>query len=186
MFKPEPEIEYIKKESGDREKPPLVSVVGFSGSGKTTLVVKLIAEMAGRGLKIGSIKHDAHGFSMDRPGKDSWRHKQAGAAATIISSPSQIGMVKDVDHDHSPEELASMLDFADFIVAEGFKRGPHAKIEVFRPGACENTEPFCIGDPNLLAIVADAPVSANVPVFALNDIAAIADFLLARYGLTKP
>ena len=95
MFKPEPEIEIKENKPEARKKTPLFSVVGFSGSGKTTLVEKLIAEMANRGLKIGSIKHDAHGFSMDKPGKDSWRHKKAGALATIISSPFQIGMVKD-------------------------------------------------------------------------------------------
>lgn len=183
MFKPEPEIENMENRAGDRKKTPLVSVVGFSGSGKTTLVVKLIAEMASRGLKIGSIKHDAHGFSMDKPGKDSWRHKKAGASATIVSSPFQIGMVKDVDHDHSAEELASMLDFADIIIAEGFKRGPHAKIEIFRPGVCENTEPICIGDPNLLAIATDSQIDADVPVFSLNDVAGIADFILARFGI---
>lgn len=184
MFKPEPEIEIKEIKPQARKKTPLFSVVGFSGSGKTTLVEKLIAEMTNRGLKIGSIKHDAHGFSMDKPGKDSWRHKKAGASATIISSPFQIGMVKDVDHDHSPDELAAMLDFADIIIAEGFKRGSHPKIEVFRPGVCENAEPICIADPNLLAIASDASIFADVPVFSLNDISGMADFILARLGIT--
>ncbi|UCF95758.1 MAG: molybdopterin-guanine dinucleotide biosynthesis protein B, partial [Desulfobacterales bacterium] len=75
--------------------PPIVSTVGYSGSGKTTLLEKLIAELKQRGFRVGTIKHDVHGFEMDRPGKDSWRHKQAGASVTVISSPYQIGMVKD-------------------------------------------------------------------------------------------
>ncbi|HUU81381.1 MAG TPA: molybdopterin-guanine dinucleotide biosynthesis protein B, partial [Acidobacteriota bacterium] len=84
---------------------PIVLFVGSSGSGKTTLLEKLIPELTRRGLRVGTIKHDVHGFEMDQPGKDSWRHKHAGALASIISSPHQIGEVMDVDHDHSLDEL---------------------------------------------------------------------------------
>jgi molybdopterin-guanine dinucleotide biosynthesis protein B len=185
MFKPEPEIEVMENKAERKTKPHLVSVVGFSGSGKTTLVEKLIAELSSRGLKIGSIKHHAHRSSVDKPGKDSWRHRQAGASATIVSSPSQVGLFKDVDHDHTIDELAPMLDFVDFIVAEGFKRGPQAKVEIFRPGACENTAPICLEDPALLAVVTDAPLDIDVPLFGLNDISGLADFLLARFEVAK-
>ncbi len=75
--------------------PPLVSIVGNSGAGKTTLLEKLIAAVTQRGFRVGTIKHDVHGFEMDKPGKDSWRHKQAGAVTTLISSPKRIGMVMD-------------------------------------------------------------------------------------------
>ncbi|MBW2556910.1 MAG: molybdopterin-guanine dinucleotide biosynthesis protein B, partial [Deltaproteobacteria bacterium] len=79
--------------------PPVVSVVGNSGAGKTTFLEKMIPEMVGRGLKVGTIKHDVHGrFEMDKPGKDSWRHKHAGASTTVISSPYRIGIVMDVKY----------------------------------------------------------------------------------------
>ncbi len=186
MFKPGPEIEIMQDRASQEDQAPLVSVVGFSGSGKTTLTVKLIAELSRRGLKVGSIKHHGHAVSLDKPGKDSWRHKEAGASATIVSSPSQIGLFKDVDHDHTPQELAPMLGDVDFIVAEGFKRGPQPKIEVFRPGASENEKPFCLQDPSLLAVVTDEPLDIDRPVFGLDDIGPIADFLLSRFQIHRP
>ena len=98
-----------------RTIPPVVSIVGYSGSGKTTLIEKLISALKQRGLRVGTIKHDVHGFEMDRPGKDSWRHKQAGASATIITSPRQIGMVMDADHDHHPMELLPLMAGMDIV-----------------------------------------------------------------------
>ena len=166
--------------------PPIVSFVGHSGSGKTTIVEKVIARLAQDGLKIAIIKHDAHGFEMDRPGKDSWRHKQAGAVATAVSNPSGIGIVMDADHDHLPGELAPLFSFADLILTEGFKRGPHPKIEVYRPDATGDTAPVCLEDPELIAIVADCALSVDVPVFGTRDIAAVAAFLRRRLGSCGP
>ena len=111
---------------------PVVCIVGFSGAGKTTVTVGLVAALKQRGLRVGTIKHDVHGFEIDRPGKDSWRHKQAGASTTIISSPAQIGLVKDVDHDHHPLELLPLLGEMDIVLVEGFKQADLPKIEVFR------------------------------------------------------
>ena len=91
-------------------EPPIVSIVGPSGVGKTTLLERLIPELTGRGYRVGTIKHDVHGFEIDQPGKDSWRHKHAGAQVTVISSPNQIGMVMDVDHDHHLEELKRLFE----------------------------------------------------------------------------
>nr|NIR17513.1 molybdopterin-guanine dinucleotide biosynthesis protein B [Desulfobacterales bacterium]NIW15817.1 molybdopterin-guanine dinucleotide biosynthesis protein B [Candidatus Bathyarchaeota archaeon] len=113
------------------ENPAIVSIVGKSGSGKTTLLEKLIPELTGMGLKVGTIKHDVHGFEIDHPGKDSWRHKQAGSRITIISSPQRIGMVMDVDHDHTLDELASFFSGVDIILTEGYKRENKPKIEIF-------------------------------------------------------
>lgn len=166
--------------------PPIVSFVGHSGSGKTTIVEKIIARLAKDGLKIAIIKHDAHGFEMDRPGKDSWRHKQAGAVATAVSNPSGVGIVMDADHDHLPGELAPLFSFADLILTEGFKRGPHPKIEVYRPDATGDTAPVCSEDPELIAIVADGALSVDVPVFGTRDIAAIAAFLTRRLDMGGP
>ena len=161
--------------------PPILSVVGNSGSGKTTLLVKLISRFKQRDLKVGTIKHDVHGFEIDKPGKDSWRHKKAGAVTSIISSSSKIGIVKDVDHDHSPEELLSFFSGTDLILAEGYKRGNNPKIEVFRPEICK--EPVCQGDKNLIAVISDASLDFDVPGFRLNDFEGLVDFLIAYFTL---
>jgi molybdopterin-guanine dinucleotide biosynthesis protein B len=163
---------------------PYLSIVGFSGSGKTTLMERLIGELTRRGLRIGSVKHDSHGFEMDHPGKDSWRHKQAGAAVSMIASPHRIGMVRDVDRDHRLEELVAMLPDVDLALAEGFKRGAHPKIEIYRPEA--NPQPACLDDPDLMAVVSDAAPEWGVPCFALDNLCALADFILNRLQLEAP
>jgi len=164
--------------------PPLLSVVGKSNSGKTTLLVKLIAEFRQRGFRIGTIKHDVHGFEMDRPGKDTWRHKEAGSLTTIISSPFQIGMVKDVDHDHHPNELLSLLYDMDIVLAEGYKRGNWPKLEVFRSEI--HKAPFCGGDPNLLALISNDPIELGVPRFSTDDMEELTEFLIEHFGLIQP
>ena len=162
---------------------PLVCIVGFSGAGKTTITVGLVAALKQRGLRVGTIKHDVHGFAMDRPGKDSWRHKQAGASATIISSPAQIGMVMDVDHDHHPLELVPLLGEMDIVLVEGFKRADLPKIEVFRP---ENEKPpACQKDRNLLAVVSDTHLDWGVPRYTANDCEGLAEFVVAHFRLNS-
>ena len=165
----------------DRPLPPLVCIVGYSGAGKTTLMVNLIAGLTRCGLRVGTIKHDAHGFQMDHPGKDSFRHKAAGAATSIISSPHQLAMVTDVDHDHAPQDLLPMLGTMDIVLAEGFKRAPLPKIEVFRVETGKG--PACQGDPHLLAVVSDAPVDWGVRRFAATEADALADYLISYFRL---
>ena len=128
------------------EKPPIVCIVGRSGSGKTTFLEKLIPEVRKKGLNVGTIKHHKHDFELDYPGKDSWRHKRAGSAAALISSPQRIGMVMDADHDYRPEELAPFLSGVDVILCEGYKRENRPKVEIFRPEV--HDKPFCIDDKN--------------------------------------
>jgi len=161
--------------------PPLVTIVGNSGAGKTTLIEKLIPELVKRDLRVGTIKHDVHGFQMDKPGKDSWRHKQAGAATSIISSPDQIGMVIDVDHDHKPDELIPFLSNVDIILAEGYKMGNKPKIEIFRPEVYP--EPLCKNDENLIALVSNAPIDLGVKRFLTDSNGELADFLLGYFNL---
>lgn len=170
----------MKEASG----PPIVSVVGFSGAGKTTLLEKLIGSLVSRGCRVGTIKHDVHGFEMDKPGKDSWRHKQAGASTTLISSPRQIGMVMDVDHDHHPEELKGFFKGVDIIFTEGYKRGDCPKLEVFRKGVHET--PLCRNDERLIALITDTDTDLGVPRFALDDIEGLSGFLIERFGLSNP
>ena len=162
---------------------PVVSVVGYSGSGKTTLLEKLIAELKNRGYAVGTIKHDVHGFEMDKPGKDSWRHKKAGASATIISSPYQIGMVRDVEHDHSPEELMALLPDMDIILTEGYKQENLPKLEVFRSEV--HKAPLCKGDKSLLALISDDPIDLGVPRFSPGDGQKMVDFLIKHFNLAK-
>jgi molybdopterin-guanine dinucleotide biosynthesis adapter protein len=161
--------------------PPVVAVIGHSGSGKTTFLEKLIPELTGRGLKVGSIKHDVHGFEMDKPGKDSWRHKQAGTSTTIISSPYQIGMVMDVEYDHQPDELLSLFNGMDIILTEGYKGSNIPKLEIFR--AETTPEPLCKNDEKLMALITDAQIEFNVPVFSTTAVNKVADFLIKQFNL---
>ena len=160
---------------------PVVSVVGYSGSGKTTLLEKLISELTQRGYAVGTIKHDVHGFEMDKPGKDSWRHKKAGASATIISSPFQIGMVRDVERDHSPEELMALLPDMDIILTEGYKKENLPKLEVFRSEV--HKAPLFKGDKSLLALISDDPIDLGVPRFSPGDGQKLADFVIKHFNL---
>jgi molybdopterin-guanine dinucleotide biosynthesis adapter protein len=162
---------------------PMVSFVGHSGCGKTTFIEKLIPLLTRCGVKVGIIKHDVHGFEMDKPGKDTWRHKRAGAVGTIVSSSSQIGLVLDTDHDHLPHELAPLLVSADLIIVEGYKSGSQTKIEVFRPHATGDQTPLCLKDPQLIAVISDAPLEIDQPVFGTRDIASVAAFLREHFSL---
>lgn len=162
--------------------PPIVCIVGNSGSGKTTFIERLIPELKRRGLKVGTLKHDVHGFEMDKPGKDSWRHKQAGASTTIISSAKKIGIVMDVDHDHKPDELLPLFSDMDIVLAEGYKRTDRPKLEIFRAEITK--EPLSREDKSLLAIISDSTVDLDVPTFSTKDIKEVTDFLLDYFNLS--
>jgi molybdopterin-guanine dinucleotide biosynthesis protein B len=163
----------------------IVSIVGRSDSGKTTLIEKLIPELVTRGYRVATIKHDVHGFDMDHEGKDSWRHKRAGARISIISSPWKIGIVEDVEKDH---ELAEIRDRyvhdVDIILSEGYKRNSHPKIEVFR--SVMNHELLCTREDNLLAIASDRPFDLGVPCVDINDVAALAEIIVERFFRPAP
>ena len=162
---------------------PMVSFVGHSGSGKTTIIEKVIPLLTRDGIRIAIIKHDVHGFEMDKPGKDTWRHKKAGAVGTIISSSTKIGMVLDADHDHTPLELSRLLGPVDLIIVEGYKKGTQAKIEVFRPHATGDKIPLCVDDPSLIAIVSDESLDTDRPVIGTRDIDSVAAFLRNHFTL---
>lgn len=142
---------------------------------------KLIPEIVRRGFKVGTIKHHVHEFDMDKPGKDSWRHKQAGASTTMVSSPSQIGMVMDVDTDHNPNDLLHFFQGIDIILAEGYKRGDTPKIEVFRPEI--SAEPVCKGDDRLLALISESSTDINVPIFSFHAVHQVVDFIIDHFNL---
>lgn len=162
--------------------PVILSIVGKSGSGKTTLIEKLIAELKRRGLRIGTVKHSAHAIEMDKPGKDSWRHKQAGADTVIVVAPQTVAMIKSMAAPKL-EELEKYFEDVDLVLTEGFKSGSMPKIEVFRQAA--HAQPLCGDDNRLIALVTDSAIEPGVPTFGLNDITQLADLVEARCGVAR-
>jgi len=170
--------------SRDLRHPPLVIIAGRSESGKTTLLERLIPELKKRGLRVGTIKHHKEGdFDIDHPGKDSWRHKKAGAEKTVISSPTRIGLIMDVDHDYRPDELIPFFNEMDIILVEGHKEENLPKVEIFRPEVHDT--PLCLEDPGLIALMTDSNIDTDVPIFAPDDIKGIADLLVRHFKLSK-
>jgi len=155
---------------------PLIAISGRSGSGKTTLIVKLIAELKRRGYRVGTLKHDAHGFEIDHEGKDSYRHKRAGARCVVLSSTEKFAVIKDVDAEWHPARLAAAyLADADIVLLEGFKRYAFPRIEVVR-AACSK-RPVTPDDTSLRAYVTDLPMKTAKPVYGLNHTRRIASFI---------
>ena len=157
---------------------PIISVVGKSKSGKTTLIEKLIPELKKRGYRIGTIKHVAHDFDMDKKGKDSWRHKAAGADTVIIASREKIVMVKDRNIG-GLERIGKYFDDVDLVITEGFKKENRPKIEIYR--SHKNNAPLCQNDKTVIALVTDTDIRVNIPVFGLEAIKSLADLIEKKY-----
>lgn len=162
---------------------PVLSVVGKSNSGKTTLIEKLLAELKSRGCRVATVKHDVHGFDLDRPGKDTWRHAQAGADTVIISSPQKMALIKKVDQELTLDQVISYLTDVDLIITEGYKRAGKPKIEVFQSELHRDL----LSTPNegLFAVASDIPLTGprdpGVPVFDWNDARGICDLIVNRF-----
>ena len=161
--------------------PPVVSIVSKKDSGKTTLLEKLLPELCRRGYRIGTIKHDAHGFDIDHEGKDSWRHKRAGAGSVVISSPRKFAFVKDVDEEIGLDDLEAYFQDMDLVITEGYKKSDKPKIEVFRSSAHPTPLHTKTTPGHLVAVVSDIPIDLGVPRFDINDVQAIADFIENRF-----
>ena len=159
---------------------PIVSIVGKSDIGKTTLLEKLLPELTRRGYRIATVKHDVHGFEVDREGKDSWRHKKAGAHTVILSSPQKVAVIRDVEKDLTLEEIREkFIRDVDLILSEGYKNDVQPKIEVFRKGKYEGL--LCTREDNLIAIASDQPFDIGVSCFFLDDIKGLADFIEKKF-----
>jgi molybdopterin-guanine dinucleotide biosynthesis protein MobB len=159
---------------------PLVSIVGTSNSGKTTLIEKLIVELTRRGCRVATIKHNRHGFEIDHEGKDSWRHKRAGAVVTVVASPDRIAVIEDTGKDYTLAEIRDLyIRNADIILAEGYKQNPHPKIEVYRTDL--RRERLCGPEDNLIALAGDRPAPAEVPCFDRDDAVGLADLIVERF-----
>jgi molybdopterin-guanine dinucleotide biosynthesis protein B len=159
---------------------PIVSIVGKSSAGKTTLLEKIIPKLIKRGYRVATVKHDVHGFEIDHEGKDSWRHKKAGAHTTVISSPLRIALVEDVDHDQTLDEIRKeYIKRVDIILTEGYKGNPFPKIEVFRSEL--RRTPLCKKEDNLLAIASDIKLDIGVPCFDINDSQSLVDLIENKF-----
>ena len=160
--------------------PAVFIFVGHSGSGKTTLIEKLLPVLVGRGLQLATIKHAHHKVTLDKEGKDSWRYKKAGAIMSMLVTSNQLQIVADAVDRREPAQLAErFLGEADLVLVEGFSLVPGNKIEILRREC--GKPPRCPLDSGLIALVTDMDeVYPQLPRFALDDVAGLADFLLER------
>jgi molybdopterin-guanine dinucleotide biosynthesis adapter protein len=161
--------------------PRIITFAGWSGSGKTTLITKVIPVLVGRGLKVATIKHAHHEFDIDRPGKDSWQHREAGASEVVVASSRRWALVHELRNEAEPSlaELLAKLSPADLVIIEGFKSHAHPKLEIYR--AAVGKPLIYPQDDCIVAIASDQPLpQAQLPVLVLDDVAGIANVLLAE------
>jgi molybdopterin-guanine dinucleotide biosynthesis adapter protein len=159
----------------------VIGLAGWSGSGKTTLITKVMPVLVARGLKVSTIKHAHHAFDIDRPGKDSWQHREAGAAEVVVASSRRWAIVHELRNEPEPplEALLAKLSPADLVIIEGFKRHAHPKLEIYR--ASVGKPLIYPQDDCVVAIASDAPLPhAQLPVLMLDDIEGIANVLQAE------
>ena len=164
----------------------IFGIAGWSGSGKTTLLVRLIPELTARGLRVSTIKHAHHGFDFDKPGKDSYEHRVAGATEVMVTSDSRWALMRELRDEAEPTvaDCAAHMSDVDLLLVEGFKHENHKKVEVSR--AVTGKPLLQPDDPHIVAIVSDAATSQDqVPVIHIDDVAAVADFILDYTGLGK-
>jgi len=168
----------------------IMGLAGWSGSGKTTLACKLIPELIRRGVTVSTIKHAHHTFDIDKPGKDSYEHRAAGASQVMVSSAHRWALM--TEHRGAPEpvlkDLIAEMAPVDLLLVEGFKKDSHRKLEIYR--ASVGKPMLCRDDPAIVGVASDEDLpSVSLPVIDLNDVAAIADFVLAQaedgFGTTE-
>lgn len=168
--------------------PRVFGVTGWKNSGKTTLVERLVAELARRGYAVSTVKHAHHAFDIDREGTDSHRHRAAGAREVAIVSGARWAVMHELaenEEEPSLEDVLARLSPADIVIVEGYKREAHAKIEVRRRAAAKSA-PLAPQDPQIVALAADHAIEdADLPAFALDDVSAIADFVLDYFDLGR-
>ncbi len=158
-------------------------VVGWKNAGKTGLMERLVAEICARGFSVSTVKHAHHVFDVDQPGKDSFRHRIAGATEVLLASRKRFALMHELREEQEPtlDELLKKLSPVDLVLVEGYKRDGHDKIEAFRG---ETGNPLIAeDDPTIKAVASDTPMTIDRPLFDLNDTKAIADFILSEVGL---
>ena len=166
-----------------RAAAPVIGVVGWKNAGKTTLVERLVAELVRRGWRVATVKHAHHDAEIDQPGRDSWRHRAAGAREVALVTGRRWAIMHEApEAEPTLAEVLARLAPADLVLVEGFKREPHPKIEV-RAAGNEAERRIASEDPHVVAIAADeAPPESTLPWFRRDDVAGLADFIAARIG----
>jgi molybdopterin-guanine dinucleotide biosynthesis adapter protein len=157
----------------------VIGLAGWSGAGKTTLLTRLIPHFIAQGLRVSVIKHAHHEFDVDVPGKDSWVHRQSGAAEVLVSSSRRWALMHELRGAIEPKlpELLARLSRVDLVLIEGFKREPHRKIEIYR--AANGKPALFPDDPDIVGIATDSKLETRLPVAHLDDIEAIASMIHA-------
>lgn len=161
----------------------IYGVTGWKNAGKTGLMERLVTEITGRGITVSTVKHAHHTFDVDHPGKDSHRHRVAGATEVLLASRNRFALMHELRDEDEPtlEELLSKLMPVDLVLVEGYKRDRHPKVEAFR--AETGNDLIAPADPTIRAVASDTPMDLDRPVFDLNDTKSIADFILSEVGL---
>lgn len=168
-------------------KNRVFGITGWKNSGKTTLTEKLVGELTRRGWKVSTVKHAHHNFDIDKEGTDSFRHRAAGAVEVAVVSGRRWALMHELQGESEPslDAILARLAPCDLVLIEGYKREQHRKLETRRLAAKE-TAPLSTSDPNIVAVAADHPVTGEaLPVFGLDDIEAIADFIEGVTGLSE-
>ena len=165
------------------KKPiPILSIVSKKNCGKTTLLEKLIPELKRRGYRVGTLKHDIHGFDIDHQGKDTFRHKAAGAEVVAISCPFKMSVIKDVAQEMTPQQIvAQFFTGVDIVLTEGYKRAGLPQVEVFRKAAHHDPIHTKNRPGTLVALVSDEPLDLGVPHIDLNDFKSLADLIEKKF-----
>jgi len=163
----------------------VLGIAGYSGSGKTTLIERVVPVLVGEGLAVSLIKHAHHEFDIDRPGKDSYRHRQAGCTEVLLSSSRRWVMLHELRAAPEPslEEQLRLFSPCDLVIVEGYKAAAIPKIEVYRRGL--HTPPLFPEDPNVLAVATDDILDTDLPQLDVNDGEAVARFILQFLGLDR-
>jgi molybdopterin-guanine dinucleotide biosynthesis adapter protein len=157
-------------------------VTGWKNTGKTTLTERLVAELVGQGLRVSTVKHAHHATEIDHPGRDSHRHRTAGAGQVIVASPVRWALMTELRGTEEPplSDLLARLDPCDLVLVEGYKTAPHPKIETHRQAAGRDL--LAATNPTIRAIASDVPLDSRLPRFDLDDVAGIAAFIRAEVG----
>lgn len=154
----------------------LIGIVGWKNSGKTGLVERLVAHFTVAGLRVSTLKHTHHGVDLETPGSDTHRHRVAGAGQVMLASDQHMTLMTQLPAPETVRALAARLDPCDLVIAEGWKRGTHPRIEAHRPETGKAL--LAMDDPGILAVASSARPDAPCPLLDLNDTATIAAFIL--------
>ena len=161
----------------------IYGIVGYKNAGKTGLMERLVTEITGRGISVSTLKHAHHTFDVDHLGKDSYRHRQAGAQQVLLASGTRWALMSELRGAAEPPlaDLLRLLSPVDLVLVEGYKRDAHPKVEAFR--AVTGNPLIATDDPTVRAVASDTALTLDRPVFDLDDTATIADFILSEVGL---